>query len=87
MDFLSACDEKPELAKKHHRKVYRALGAYCLLIVISAILHFTLPDDFVENAVNERVIVKLEEDYDNEIFNNEMGELRRWLQQKGIRLD
>lgn len=32
-------------------------------------------------------IVKLEEDYDNEIFNNEMGELRRWLQQKGIRLD
>ena len=32
-------------------------------------------------------IVKLEEDYDNEIFNNEMGELRSWLQQKGIRLD
>ncbi|MFC1764948.1 PAC2 family protein [Planctomycetota bacterium] len=32
-------------------------------------------------------IVKLEEDYDNEIFNNEMGELRRWLQQKGVRLD
>jgi proteasome assembly chaperone (PAC2) family protein len=32
-------------------------------------------------------IVKLEEDYDNEIFNNEMGELRHWLQQKGIRLD
>jgi proteasome assembly chaperone (PAC2) family protein len=32
-------------------------------------------------------IVKLEEDYDNDIFNNEMGELRRWLQRKGIRLD
>ncbi len=62
VDFLAACDKKPELAKKHHRKVYRALGAYCLLIVISAVLHFTLPDDFVENAVNERVIVKLEEE-------------------------
>ena len=32
-------------------------------------------------------ISKLEEDYDNEIFNNEMGELRHWLEQKGIRVD
>ena len=32
-------------------------------------------------------ITKLEEDYDNEIFNNEMGDLKNWLQQKGIRLD
>jgi len=32
-------------------------------------------------------IHKLEEDYDNEIFNNEMGELKEWLEQKGIRLD
>jgi proteasome assembly chaperone (PAC2) family protein len=32
-------------------------------------------------------IGKLEEDYDNEIFNSEMGELKSWLQQKGIRLD
>ena len=32
-------------------------------------------------------IRKLEEDYDNEIFNNEMGDLRSWLEQQGIRLD
>jgi len=32
-------------------------------------------------------IRKLEEDYDNEIFNTEMGDLKNWLQQKGIRLD
>jgi len=32
-------------------------------------------------------IRKLEEDYDNEIFNNEMGDLKDWLQQKGVRLD
>ena len=32
-------------------------------------------------------ITKLEEDYDNEIFNNEMGELKHWLEQKGIRVD
>ena len=32
-------------------------------------------------------IQKLEEDYDNEIFDNEMGDLKRWLQQQGIRLD
>ena len=32
-------------------------------------------------------IKKLEEDYDNEIFNSEMGELKNWLEQQGIRLD
>lgn len=32
-------------------------------------------------------IQKLEEDYDNEIFDSEMGDLKRWLQQQGIRLD
>ncbi len=32
-------------------------------------------------------IAKLEEDYDNEIFDNEMGDLKKWLEQKGIRLD
>jgi proteasome assembly chaperone (PAC2) family protein len=32
-------------------------------------------------------IQKLEEDYDNEIFNNEMGDLKNWLEQKGVRLD
>lgn len=32
-------------------------------------------------------ICKLEEDYDNEIFDSEMGDLKKWLQQQGIRLD
>jgi len=32
-------------------------------------------------------IVKLEEDYDNEVFNSEMGDLKTWLQQQGIRVD
>jgi len=32
-------------------------------------------------------IHKLEEDYDNEIFDSEMGDLKKWLQQQGIRLD
>jgi proteasome assembly chaperone (PAC2) family protein len=32
-------------------------------------------------------IGKLEEDYDNEIFDSELGDLKKWLVQKGIRLD
>jgi len=32
-------------------------------------------------------IRKLEEDYDNEVFNSEMGDLKVWLEQQGIRLD
>ncbi len=33
------------------------------------------------------IINKLEQDYDNEIFDNEMGDLKTWLHQQGIRLD
>ncbi|MHC4457701.1 MAG: PAC2 family protein [Planctomycetota bacterium] len=32
-------------------------------------------------------ISKLEEDFDNEIFDSEMGDLKKWLQQQGIRVD
>lgn len=45
-------------------------------------------DDIVKEQPELDVnIRKLEEDYDNEIFNNEMGDLKRWLQQQGIRID
>jgi proteasome assembly chaperone (PAC2) family protein len=32
-------------------------------------------------------IRKLEEDYDNEVFDTQMGELKQWLEQQGIRVD
>jgi proteasome assembly chaperone (PAC2) family protein len=35
----------------------------------------------------EELIGKLEADYDNEIFDSQMGDLKDWLQQRGIRLD
>jgi proteasome assembly chaperone (PAC2) family protein len=35
----------------------------------------------------EENIRKLEENYDNEVFDKEMGDLKDWLEQKGVRLD
>lgn len=32
-------------------------------------------------------VTELEADYDNQVFDTEMGDLKEWLQQKGIRLD
>ncbi len=32
-------------------------------------------------------IRKLEEDYDNEVFDTQMGDLKEWLQQRGVRVD
>lgn len=32
-------------------------------------------------------ISKLEEDYDNKVFDTEMGDLKSWLEQQGIRVD
>jgi len=52
--------------------------------------------DRLEERLNEAVakhpellerIGKLEEDYDNEVFDTQMGDLKDWLEQKGIRLD
>jgi len=41
-------------------------------------------DEQPELARNVR---KLEEDYDNEVFNTEMSDLKEWLEEKGVRLD
>ena len=46
----------------------------------------------LESAIAEQPelagsIQKLEEDYDNDIFNNELGDLKDWLEQQGIQLD
>jgi len=33
------------------------------------------------------LIGKMEESYDNEVFDTQMGDLKEWLEQKGVRLD
>jgi proteasome assembly chaperone (PAC2) family protein len=52
-------------------------------------------DDFekrLSDAIQEQPelaesIRKLEENYDNEIFDSEMEDLKKWLEQQGVRLD
>jgi proteasome assembly chaperone (PAC2) family protein len=52
-------------------------------------------DDFekrLSDAIQEQPelaesIHKLEENYDNEIFDSELGDLKKWLEQQGVRLD
>jgi proteasome assembly chaperone (PAC2) family protein len=34
-----------------------------------------------------KYIRKLEEDYDNEVFDTQMGDLKEWLQKQGVRVD
>lgn len=46
-----------------------------------------LCDVVEEQPELEGNIHRLEEDYDSDIFNNEMGDLREWLEQQGIRVD
>lgn len=57
------------------------------LTAISEEFERKLCDVVQEQPELESNIHKLEEDYDSEIFNNEMGDLRAWLEQKGIRVD
>ena len=57
------------------------------LTAISDEFEKKLGDVVQEQPELESNIHKLEEDYDSEIFNNEMVELKDWLEQKGIRVD
>lgn len=57
------------------------------LTAISEEFEKKLGDVVQEQPELESNIQKLEEDYDSEIFNTEMGELKNWLEQKGIRVD
>ena len=57
------------------------------LTTISDEFEKKLGDVVEEQPELESNIHKLEEDYDSEIFNNEMGDLREWLEQQGIRVD
>lgn len=40
-----------------------------------------------DRAELNQLISKLEEDYDSEVFKTQMGDLRDWLEKRGIRLD
>ncbi len=57
------------------------------LTTISEEFEKKLHDVVQEQPELESNIHKLEEDYDNDIFNNEMGDLKTWLEQQGIRVD
>ena len=57
------------------------------LRIISDEFERKLSDIVQEQPELESNIHKLEEDYDNEIFNSEMVDLKQWLEQKGIRVD
>ena len=57
------------------------------LTAISEDFEKKLIDVVQEQPELEENIHRLEEDYDNEIFNSEMGDLKTWLEQQGIRVD
>ena len=97
-DMVSLIAATPAYVQGNNPKCIEAMlcrvaGMMDLKIDLSQAKHLT--DEF-EHKLNELVeqqpdlasnIVRLEEDYDNDIFDNEMGELKKWLEQKGLRLD
>ena len=46
-----------------------------------------LNDVVQEQPELANTICKLEENYDNEVFDSEMGDLKKWLERQGVRLD
>lgn len=97
-DMVSLIAATPAYVQGNNPKCIEAMlrrltGMTNLDVDLSQVKH--LNDEF-EHKLNELVdqqpdlaanIVRLEEDYDNDIFDNEMADLKKWLEQQGIRLD
>jgi len=82
--------ENPRCIEAVTRRLAAILGLQVSLDALRA-----LADGFeakVSEAVRERpelaeMVRKMEAEYDSEVFETQMGDLKQWLQQQGIRLD
>lgn len=98
MEFITLVAEIPPYVQGRNVKCIEAVVRR-----LSAIFGFAIKlddlrtlSDELEKRLNEIVeekedladhIRNLEEDYDNEVFNTQMGDLKEWLERQGIRLD
>jgi proteasome assembly chaperone (PAC2) family protein len=98
LDMVSLVAEIPAYIQGHNPKCIERL-ARRLSGMLKLQLHLddlrTQGEEF-EKKLNDVVqrqpelvknIQKLEADYDSEVFDSEMGELKSWLEQQGIRVD
>jgi proteasome assembly chaperone (PAC2) family protein len=82
---------------RNPKAIYSAARRICALLKIKIELEeLEEAANVFENKLNElvekqpeltEIIHKLEGDYDSEVFDSEMGDLKQWLQEKGIRID
>ena len=98
MDMVSLIAATPAYVQGNNPKCIEAMlrrvaGMMDLKIDLNQAKHLTNEFELKLNELVEQQpdlasnIIRLEEDYDNDIFDNEMGELKKWLEQQGIRLD
>ncbi len=97
-DMVSLIAATPAYVQGNNPKCIEAMlrrvaGMMDLKIDLNQAKHLTNEFELKLNELVEQQpdlasnITRLEEDYDNDIFDNEMGELKNWLEQQGIRLD
>jgi len=82
---------------RNPRAIYSAARRICALLKFKIELEeLEEAANVFENKLNElvekqpeltEIIHKLEGDYDSEVFDSELGDLKQWLQEKGIRID
>lgn len=82
---------------RNPKAIYSAARRICALLKFKIELEeLEEAANVFENKLNElvekqpeltEIIHKLEGDYDSEVFDSELGDLKQWLQEKGIRID
>lgn len=98
VEMLNLVAETPAYVQGHNPRCINTATRFIASLLDLPIRHDDLQQagDEFEKRLSEIVadqpelaqkVTELEADYDNEVFDTEMGDLKDWLEQKGIRLD
>ena len=81
IDFLRQSETDPVTVRRHHRKVYGALGLFVAALATGTILLARMPADLLESAPKSKfaetlLLEKLKEEPTNPLWHHYLGDLR-----------
>lgn len=81
IDFLRQSESNPGTIRRHHRKVYAALGLFVMVLAAGTFLLATIPADLLEGApkskfVEALLLQKVKEEPTNPLWHHFIGDLR-----------
>ncbi len=66
VDFLRSCEVEPQRVEGHNRKIYSSLAAYLVILTLSGLMFWQMPDDLMAGATKHYAQIIIQEKMSNE---------------------